>query len=485
VSTGASHPASITELRGIDSHKVTIVSLPDDALLEIFSFYVNDAQEEGWHTLVHVCQKWRCVVFASPLRLRLRLLCTNRRPVMGMLGVWPPFPLVVLERDDPTSPVEGADNIVAALECNDRVCEVILSGVPNSLWERVAAVTQKPCPALTYLELRSNDQPAPALPDSFLDRSAPSLQSLHLDGIPFPAAAKLLLSSNHLVDLNLSHIPNSGYIPPEAMVACLSTLPKLASLHLGFLSPRPLPNTTTQHPPPPPPTRTILLALTSLKFKGISEYLECIMAQIDAPLLDFVDILFFNQLIFTPFHLSRFIGHTGKLKALNRSNVLFFSDSVQVTLFYRYTGSIPRTVDYGPRLKLGISCEGLDWQLSSLAQVCGPTLSSLSTVKRLDIMGHYPRPGWGDDIDSIQWLEFLHPFTAVENLYLSKEVALRVGPALQELGSDGAMEVLPALQNLYFAGLRPSGLVHEALGQFGAMRQLSGHPLTVGHWEMW
>jgi hypothetical protein len=100
-------------------------------------------------------------------------------------------------------------------------------------------------------------------------------------------------------------------------------------------------------------------------------------------------------------------------------------------------------------------------------------------------MGHYPRPGWGDDIDSIQWLEFLHPFAAVENLYLSKEVALRVGPALQELGSDGAMEVLPALQNLYFAGLRPSGLVHEALGQFGAMRQLSGHPLTVGHWEMW
>lgn len=33
--------------------------LPDDVLLEIFAFYVGEAQEiEAWQSLVHVCQRW-------------------------------------------------------------------------------------------------------------------------------------------------------------------------------------------------------------------------------------------------------------------------------------------------------------------------------------------------------------------------------------------------------------------------------------------
>ena len=43
--------------------------LPDIALLETFDFYVHDAQK--WYTLVHVCRKWRSVVFGSPRRLGL------------------------------------------------------------------------------------------------------------------------------------------------------------------------------------------------------------------------------------------------------------------------------------------------------------------------------------------------------------------------------------------------------------------------------
>ena len=50
--------------------------LPDEALLEIFDFYVIEGfrllgrQEiEGWQILAHVCQCWRRIVFQSPRRL--------------------------------------------------------------------------------------------------------------------------------------------------------------------------------------------------------------------------------------------------------------------------------------------------------------------------------------------------------------------------------------------------------------------------------
>jgi F-box-like len=50
------------------------IVLPDDVLLEIFDYYVAEAGKyEKWQVLVHVCQKWRYVVFRSPLRLNLRI----------------------------------------------------------------------------------------------------------------------------------------------------------------------------------------------------------------------------------------------------------------------------------------------------------------------------------------------------------------------------------------------------------------------------
>ncbi len=53
----------------------------------------NDAEDTA-HVLAlvsstpmrHVCQKWRSVVFGSPRRLNLRLLCTKRTPVREMLA---------------------------------------------------------------------------------------------------------------------------------------------------------------------------------------------------------------------------------------------------------------------------------------------------------------------------------------------------------------------------------------------------------------
>jgi hypothetical protein len=110
------------------------------------------------------------------------------------------------------------DNIIAALEHNDRICELDLFDIPSSQLEKVLAAMQQPFPALTRLWLWPRDETAPVVPASFLGGSAPRLQTLILDRIPFPGLPKLLLSATHLVHLDLWRIPHSGYISPEAMV---------------------------------------------------------------------------------------------------------------------------------------------------------------------------------------------------------------------------------------------------------------------------
>jgi hypothetical protein len=86
--------------------QTTIDDLPDDVLLEIFDSYLDDKDPndiysaDQWHTLVHMCQRWRSVVFASPRRLDLRLLCTGHRSVRSMLDIWPTLPIQIEYRHD-------------------------------------------------------------------------------------------------------------------------------------------------------------------------------------------------------------------------------------------------------------------------------------------------------------------------------------------------------------------------------------------------
>ena len=131
--------------------------LPDDVLLEIFDLYMDPRYEDdlrtrtdAWQALVHVCRRWRCLVFASPRRLNLRLCCTPKTPAKSALDIWLALPLIIQGSMDVTS---STDNIIAALGHSNRVCKVTLWYLAGWQLEEVLAAMHVPFPELTDLRL--------------------------------------------------------------------------------------------------------------------------------------------------------------------------------------------------------------------------------------------------------------------------------------------------------------------------------------------
>jgi hypothetical protein len=210
-----------------------------------------------------------------------------------------------------------------------------------------------------------------------------------------------------------------------------------------------------------------------LRFEGTCEYLDDLVALIDAPLLVNLAITFFHQLTFETRQLTQFINRAPNFRKHNKAELFFSDREASVTLLQTFER----------RLELGISCRQSGWQLSSLAQFCNSSLHEalIPAVEHLYIFeNRLSRVHWQDDIESSQWMEVLRPFIAVKGLYISQEFVPRIAPALQELvAGERVTEVLPALQTLVSEEPLPSGPVQETIGQLVAARHLAGHPITV------
>ncbi|KAI9513156.1 hypothetical protein F5148DRAFT_1372491 [Russula earlei] len=461
--------------------RVTIRTLPDEVLVQIFYFYANDKRigtvTSEWHTLVHVCQRWRYVVFASPRRLNLQLVYTGKRPLSEMLDVWPVLPVVAVLTTSSSSRPYVDDlwgNISAALESehHHRICGINLFFNRTSHWERWSTAMQKPFPALTFLHI-DNYNVVTSLPDSFLGGSAPLLRHLVLRNCPFPGIPKLLLSSNRLVLLSLINIPDSGYISPQDLGTALSVMSRLETLRVQFrFRSRRLP----QSRPRSPSTRSVLSALTCLEFKGAHEYLEDLLVQIDAPLVNKIDITFFMDPNFVVPQLHRLISDAEWFKTFDKAFVCLSYRAIRFVSFREESYTFP---DFD----LEICFTETDYTFSSLVQVCSSSMPLLSSLVLLEIVDPIILSCREDDTESTQWLELLAPFTAVKDLRLGDQVGLRVCQALEELAKERVTEVLPALQNIFLTGLKPSESVPKLIERFITARQLSGHPVAVYPWR--
>ena len=449
---------------------VTIDVLPDLALLTIFDFYMDEKKIETWHTLVHVCRKWRNVVFGSPRRLKLRLCCTASSLRRCKLDVWPRLPIVV-RGDGHEKP--GVDYIIAALKHNDRVCDINFCWAgcwhSRSQMEEVLTAMQQPFPALTHLVVEARTIEVSIVPASFLGGSATRLQSLCLRCIPFPRLPNLLLSATHLVNLQLLDIPHSGYISPEIMVTSLSVLTRLERFQISFDSPRSRPRRKSRRPFPQ--TLTLLPALTGLWFGGAHQYLEDLVAQIDAPLLNELYISF--STFGTP-PLTPFFSRISMPKPDNEARV-FFSETGVVINF-------PRTIDGA--LKLEVSGDETEQQLSWTARLCSSSLpqSLISVVEHLYIETEEEwKLNWlllDDETENSQWLELLRPFTSVKCLYITYGFERLFARAMEGLIGERVTEVLPALQTIFLQNFYEKERIQKYFGPLAAARQLAGHPIS-------
>ena len=462
--------------------------LPDDTLLEIMDFCKVDTKLAPvgsilslwhwalrWKTLSQVCRKWRHVVFGSPRRLDLRVVCTEKTPTRTLLDVWPPLPIIVMCVPWHTVDEKGVENVIAALEHRDRISQIYILSAQISALQKLVAAMEQPFPVLTHFQLTSTDGSLPVLPETFLGGSAPCLRSFLLRDTPFPTLPKFALSATHITDLDLLHDPNSGYVSPEVMATCMAALSNLKSLSLGFRSLHPSPDQSTS--PPSPRTGAVLPALTRLSFKGSSDYLDDLVARIDTPLLERLIVAFFKDAILHTRRLHDFIERTDTLRPFNQAVMELSGRTIKITL-----GS-------PIRFELEIRCEGpesQDSQLSSMTQMFSQQLPLLFCVEQLEICeARWETFEWRDDphMGSSLWLELFRLFISAQNLYVSKKLVRPVVAALQELKGERTLEVLPALRNLYLEGPQPSGPVQELITSFISSRQLSDHHVVVQRWE--
>ena len=190
-----------------------------------------------------------------------------------------------------------------------------------------------------------------------------------------------------------------------------------------------------------------------------------------------MDITLFNQIIFDPPQLFRFISRRSTLGAPEKG-LIEFSYKAIIIKFLSQTST--GDYDNDEVFSLEIRCKASEWQLSSLEQICTSSLPPVSTLEDLYIFdGPEHPPLWQGTL----WLELLHPFAAVKNLYLCKNVIPRIAPALQELVGERTTEVLPALENIFLKGFQLSAPLHKGIEKFIAARRLTSLPVAVTRWD--
>lgn len=475
---------------------IRIGEFSDAILLEIFASYVDQSQLterstkrsiEAWQILVHVCRRWRSIVFASPHRLNLQLAFTPKTLANEMLDTWPAFPLVVTGYVSETR----MDNIIAVLQHNgNRVCQIDLDGLTKPQLDKISAVTLGRFSALRDLRLRGHYDVVSFDNKSFLGGPAPPhLQSLSLDHIPLLRLPKLLSSASQLVHLCLSGFPISRNTSPKALATTLSKLTRLQSLDLTFRPPRSRPQWTKRRIQPST-TRFVLPTLTQLRYLGVHKYLEDLVTHIDAPQLIESSISFYEDKelfeevdLDTP-QFARFMDRAPGLKARDEAHIHLgdFDATIRIPLLSPEPSSPSR------ELTVDIADGEADWKLSSLGAVCASFSPFLSTVENLYIKeDEYWQKAFYYFLESWRWLDVLSPFTAVKNLYLPGTSTRDVMLALQVVVERGLREVLPGLENIYMDSTEVSGRVLIAIGLFDVVRRNTGYPVTLfisdGDWD--
>ncbi|KAH8999890.1 hypothetical protein EDB86DRAFT_618187 [Lactarius hatsudake] len=446
-------PPPTSERPGYHTLYTSIESINDDILFNIFNYYrLIDVKSWnlrlGWCKLSHVCRRWRNLLYGSAFHLDMHILCTNGSPVVDTLAHLPSLPLVIdYDHQDATRSIGTKDELGVshALQLRDRIRRVVLSIPPASL-HKLLVFMDGSYPILEHLRLSSTAREVDEgiiLPRTFM---APNLRYLNLLGIGLLTKLPPLSFTVALVTLTLTNIQSSGYFLPKHLVTRLRFLPQLEELSVCFSIPIPRPSAESElwNVSETPVT---LPALKRLTFRGVSAYLESLVAQISAPLLEHLGITTFNQVAFTLPHLSHFTNTTEGLK-LPIASVIFEHDAVSVVMDQR---NRQRWADGPPSFSFRVMCREFDWQVDCVAQVCNALVPALSGVEglTLDFDGNCIPTEWQDGaVDGATWRELLGPFVGARKLRICHALVWEVSLVLESEDAGLDPTLLPCLQEL-------------------------------------
>ena len=474
---------------GNSTRTVSIDVLDDDSLLHVFYLYRpslsgedqdddvrlmggNEIETRGrwWYTLVHVCQRWRNIIFRSASYLGIFLVCTYGTPIADMLAHSPPLPLIVhydTEGRDITT--DDEDGIIFALKQRDRVLRVRLARMDTSLIEKFIAVMDEEVPILENLIIIlpiKDDSTILVLPETV---HAPHLRLLWLGGFALPMGSRLLTTAVSLVTLYLVMDHPSTYFHPNTLLQWISLMPQLETLTIYFkfsIHSRGVVAQLTHTPIIAPVT---LPNLHFFQFHGVSAYLEALVHRITAPRLEKLNIDFFNQVRFSVPCLLEFMDTTENLR-FDTAAFKFSDRRVRVEVYYRE--------ETGYAFAIRIFCWHLDWQVSSMAQISNSLSQMFSAVEHLILQHevHGRSSEEHNEVDRTEWRKLIMPFRNVKTLRVFNGIVKHLSHCLRLEGEELPLELLPKLQELTYYG---SSLTHHAFTSFIDARRNAGRPVTL------
>jgi len=444
-------------------------------------------RERWWYNLVHVCQRWRRLIFASASYLRICHVCTHGTQVGRMLAQSPILPLVVDYADETRGWTEGdGEGLWFALlpERRDRVRRIRLLVHGSYLWNFVAALFDGTFPMLeclfVKLRKRCHESPSFKLPHRF---RAARLRHLVLTQIGFPLASPILVTSVHVVTLSLNLVK---YCLPNDLLERLLSLPRLEALNIASTSPisedfsvasgqGPLWNT-------PLNTHVTLSNLHSFGFQGDGLYLKALLPGMTTPLLGGLQTAVFNQM--TP-SVSCLLSCTTTADNPN------FSIGSAWFRFHRRGVSVRVCPSDGDRtyvFSLHAFCRGLNSQLFFVSQLFdGPSLLLASVV---DLSLAYSRRIFSSEQHNdtedrcTHWRNLLRSFKNVEILRVYGELSRDISRALL-LGSEAepvsSRVLLPRLKELRCTAMGDLSDAGNALAAFIHACEAAGHPVRLVH----
>jgi len=480
----------------VDHRTVTIQSLPNEILLYIFSFHrllsgTNDRPPSvawRWHTLTHVCQRWRHLIFTSLRHLGARLVIP-RDSFETPSDSWPALPLSIwYNLEDRISSEQRAD-VAAAFEHSDRIREISLPiTMSHPFWRQ--SLNNKSFLELEHLALSGLFHFLPtALPHELLGGSngPRRLRHIVLNDLFLPTLPQLLLSNRDLVFLHLGYytLTCNGGISPEVLSTALSATTQLEYLYIDCL-----PAHTESYPElisanspllnPVFPLNLgliVLPALTYFHFGGFIDYMENLVSRIHAPHLETLDVSseFSDQGILDVPMLSQFISRTEQLSSLP------FRTSISFKIGYFFIKHHFKSLASSQEVsRVYFRCASSEnWQMSQVVHICAQLSPLASSVKQLKISAFHSPPNLQRKTDPAPWLQLLTPYNSVEEVEFNGKGAPCTGiaSALERSTRKMAQELLPALRVLRIRGFHTWSI--RLITAFVAARQLTDRPVTI------